>query len=563
MMQLVDKPRRAPRILAALFSAVLAAGALVSAAPALAAETVGGGTVLEKAGKTATNLDGNLESTVTLSVPSAEESLASVIVFVMDGSSSTKDEVVAQSLSLLEELKASVSESGAAVNVCIVKFKRQAFKSEWFDLSKDFDAIKSAMQAKYSGGTNIHAGLLAGKEALEEHEDVSAARKYLILVSDGSTYLYSKDGNWASDTPYTRSYYSLENYQNAAGSFNDQGYYNPDNYSDANVTRPQHASDVASWKKYLEDVAARNAESNGDSYDYHCEYDNNFNKGIPSKDFKSQPCEKRTANNRDMAFYYADQVWQQIKGAGYNAYSIATEDGSAGAGNADDSHSFMNYLNGGASLDFSDIKNEVFYAVGAGSTVEDKMGTSFDFVTGSLKLTVGDAVLESKSEGNVTYFGAKDASQDISGENYRFKVVYDSAEDKFTWTFNENVSNFAPVKLTYRVKLVNVPTEPGTYTFETNESAVLYPYDSMGNEGDSVEFPVPTVSYTVSEQVDPGPVNPQPKTPTSGDGQKQASAKKPGVPKTGDPSSCVALIAAGAAGVAACAASVVSRSRRG
>ena len=42
-MQQVDKPRRAPRILAALFSAVLAAGALVSAAPTLAAETVGGG----------------------------------------------------------------------------------------------------------------------------------------------------------------------------------------------------------------------------------------------------------------------------------------------------------------------------------------------------------------------------------------------------------------------------------------------------------------------------------------------------------------------------------------
>ena len=36
-MQQVDKPRRAPRILAALFSAVLAAGALVSAVPALAA----------------------------------------------------------------------------------------------------------------------------------------------------------------------------------------------------------------------------------------------------------------------------------------------------------------------------------------------------------------------------------------------------------------------------------------------------------------------------------------------------------------------------------------------
>ena len=562
-MQQVDKPPRAPRILAALFSAVLAAGALVSAVPALAAETVGGGSVLGKAGKTATNLDENLESTVTLSVPSAEESLASEIVFVMDGSNSTKDEVVKESLSLLEELKASVSESGASVNVCIVKFKRQAFKSEWFDLSKDFEAIKNAMQTKYSGGTNIHAGLLAGREALEDHPDVSADRKYLILISDGSTYLYSKDGDWASDTPYTRSYFTLENYKNTAGSFNDEGYYNPDNYSDVNVTRPKDTSDVDSWKKYLEDVAARNAESNGDSYDYHCNYDLNFNQGIPSDDFKSQPCEARTANNRDMAFYYADQVWQQIKGAGYNAYSIATEDGSAGAGNADDSHSFMNYLNDGAALDFSDIKNEVLYAVGAGSVVEDKMGASFDFVAGSLKLTVGDAELESKSEGNVTYFGAKDASQEISDENYRFKVVYDSAADEFTWTFNENVSNFAPVKLTYKVKLVNVPTEPGTYTFETNESAVLYPYDSMGAKGESVEFPVPTVSYTVSEPVSPDPVNPQPQTPSSGGGQKPATAKKAGVPKTGDPSSVVALIATGAAGVGACAVAVASKRRRG
>ncbi len=560
MMQLVDKPRRAPRVLAALFSAVLAAGALVSAAPALAAETVGG-SVLEKAGKTATELDNNLESTVTLSVPSAEESLASEIVFVMDGSNSTKDEVVKESLSLLEELKASVSESGAAVKVCIVKFKRQAFKSEWFDLSKDFDAIKSAMQTKYSGGTNIHAGLLAGKEALEEHENVSANRKYLILISDGSTYLYSKDGDWASDTPYTRSYFTLENYQNTAGSFNDQGHYNPDNY-DVNVKRPQDTSDVDSWKKYLEDVAARNAESNGDSYDYHCNYDLNFNKGIPSDDFKSQPCEARTANNRDMAFYYADQVWQQIKGAGYNAYSIATEDGSAGAGNADDSHSFMNYLNDGAALDFSDIKNEVFYAVGAGSVVEDKMGASFDFVAGSLKLTVGDAALESKSEGNVTYFGAKDASQEISDENYRFKVAYDSAADELTWTFNDNVSNFAPVKLSYKVKLVDVPTQPGTYTFETNESAVLYPYDSMGTKGESVEFPVPTVSYTVSEPVNPGPVDPRPQTPSNGD-QKPATVKKAGVPKTGDPSSVAALIATGAAGIGACAAAVSARRRRG
>ena len=207
--------------------------------------------------KTATKLDKKTwTSDVTLSLPSAEENLASDVVFVLDGSSSANTDVVKNSLALLESLKNSASDSGAAVNVCVVKFKRQAFKSDWFDLSKDFDGIKEAMVTKYSGGTNIHAGLLAGKAALEEHTNVSASRKYLILVSDGSTYLYSKDGNWASDKPFTRTYYTKENYNGFAGGYWDNGNYEPNNYPDVNVPRPKTTSDVATWQAYLKDVEA-------------------------------------------------------------------------------------------------------------------------------------------------------------------------------------------------------------------------------------------------------------------------------------------------------------------
>ena len=448
--------------------------------------------------KTATALDSSDQSTVTLSLPSAEENLASDVVFVLDGSSSADDSVVNESLRLLTELKEAISDSDASVKVCVVKFKRQAFKSDWFDLSKDYDKITAAMETKYSGGTNIHAGLLAGKEALEEHTNVPTNRKHLILISDGSTYLYSKDGNWASDTPFTRSYYTAENYQNYAGSFNDQGHYDPNAYTDVNVSRPKDTSDVETWQAYLKDVEARNAESHGDNYDYHCEYDNNFNKGIPSDDFKTQPSVQRSANNRDMAFYYADQVWQQIKDAGYNAYSIAEKDGSAGAGNADDSHCFMNYLNEGASLNFSDIEDDILYAVGAGSVVEDKMGDDFNFVPGSLKLTVGGKELVSKvdeTDKNVVYFG--DDENDLNKDAYRFKVVYDSTEDKFTWTINENVSNFAPVQLSYQVKLVNRNTAAGIYSVPTNEYATLTPKNSAGYIGKELEFNKPEVSYTV------------------------------------------------------------------
>ena len=457
-------------------------------------------------------------SDVTLSLPSAEENLASDVVFVLDGSSSANTGVVNASLALLQSLKESASDSGTAVNVCVVKFKRRAYKSDWFDLSKDFDAIKTAMETKYSGGTNLHAGLLAGQEALEEHSNVAAGRKYLILVSDGSTYLYSKDGNWASDTPFTRSYFPAEPYNAFAGGYWDNSYYEPNNHPDVNVPRPKTTSDVATWQAYLKDVEERNAESHGDDYDYHCDYDLNFNQGKPSSDFKSQPCVPRSANNRDMAFYYADQVWQEIKNAGYNAYSIATEDGMAGAGNADDSHCFMNYLNGGEILNFSDIQQEILYAVGAGSTVEDKMGDAFDFVPGSLKLTVGGTELESKAEGNVTYFG--DRAENLNEENFRFKVQYAPDTETFVWTINENVSNFAPVQLTYTVKLTNPETAPGTYGVEdlngektlseeeaekalfTNAYAVLNAKNSAGAPVKAQEFPKPSVSYTVKSFID-------------------------------------------------------------
>ena len=489
--------------------------------------------------KVATTLNKNNESTVTLSLPSAEEKLNSDVVFVLDGSSSADTAVVQDSLRLLNALKTATENSGAAVNVCVVKFKRQAFKSDWFDLSNNFDAIQRAMETSYSGGTNIHAGLLAGKEALDQHDGVSADRKHLILISDGSTYLYSKDGNWASDTPFTRSYYTKENYTSAAGGFWDNGMHEPNNCPEVNVTRPKTTSDVAVWQKYLNDVKTRNEMVNsegktGDDYDYHCEYDLNFNQGKPSADFKSQPCEPRTANNRDMAFYYANEAWNTIKDRGYHAYSIATADGSAGAGNADDSHCFMHYLNDGASLDFDAIEKEIIYAVGAGSQVEDKMGSEFDLVSGTFQLTVGGKALTCIQNGNAYSFG-----DDVKSN--RFVIIYNEGDDSFTWTINENVSNFAPVQLSYKVKLMNSSTTAGRYEVATNEYARLTPKDSNGVVGQTVEFDIPKVSYTIKSLY----YNANGGTGTNG------TAKPTDSPKTGDNSNLalwfVLLLASGGA----------------
>ena len=476
--------------------------------------------------KTATQLDTSTwTSTVTLSLPSAEEKLANDVVFVMDDSTSANSNARNEALKLLTDLKSSEKESGATINVCVVQFNRKATRSDWFDLSTQITDIETAMDNTSGGGTNIHAGLLAGKEALEEHSNVSVSRKYLILVSDGSTYLYSKDGNWASDTPFTRSYYTKENYEGAAGGFNDQGLYSPSNggagYDERNVARPTNTADVAAWQAYLADVKARNETVNGngktgDDYDYHCEYDNNFNKGIPSKDFKSQPCEGRTANNRDMTFYYANQVWQQIKETGCNAYSIAVADGSAGAGNSDDSHCFMNYLNDGKTLNFADIENDILYAVSAGSKVEDTIGAAFDLDVKSFELTVGGVPVGGTFDKTANTWSFGDNSTP------RFTVEYNRNTKTFTWMIYEDVFNLAPVQLSYTVKLTDPQTAPGTYSVTdlngdgyddytkatvdskfalyTNGSAKLFPLNSLGSELDPTGevFPKPSVSYAVS-----------------------------------------------------------------
>ena len=77
-----------------------------------------------------------------------------------------------------------------------------------------------------------------------EHTDISADRKYLILISDGSTYLYSKDGNWSSENPFSRSYCPADPYNAVAGGFWDNSIFEPNNHPDVNVTRPQTTSDV-------------------------------------------------------------------------------------------------------------------------------------------------------------------------------------------------------------------------------------------------------------------------------------------------------------------------------
>lgn len=446
--------------------------------------------------KTATNLDANYESKVTLSLPSAEEPLVSDIVFVLDKSTSAQLEQ--QALDMLGKLKVHVEETGATVKVGVVIFNKVANVAndgKFFNLATEYDGIEAAIKQEIKSGTNTHAGLLAGKKMLDDDKSVENNRKYLIFVSDGITYMYDKE---AKIVPY---YWMNDN----------SPYFSKDPYSwQFKYLNNNAPDDWSVWIKVVE--AAMSAEAGNAPAPV--PYDSTLNVEIG----KLVSAEMQYTTSVDRALYYSYQTYQAAKNAGYNVYAMTADSG------ADTTYpwgpSFMNYLAGDKKVDFSEIRNDILYLVGAGSTVTDYMGYvegdyNFDFVNdaAALSLKVGDDSYQAiKLEDNK--YGFKPSGNNSDGNNsYDYIVEYfpkEKDEENFVWTINVPVSNFAPVQLTYAVKLTNPKTASGTYgTYDkdgsknyeglyTNNSAVLIPKNSSGDTGADETFNKPTVSYTVS-----------------------------------------------------------------
>ena len=433
--------------------------------------------------KTATALDTSTwTSNVTLSLPSAEEKLASDVVFVLD--KSTSADLEGQALEMLTALKEKAASTKAKVKVGVVIFNKQANKTAPLtDLATGYDDIQAAIEQTISSGTNTHAGLLAGKQMLDEDNEVAANRKYLIFVSDGITYMYN------AEPTATAWSFKADSWKHWAG---------PDNWSSkyGSNTPPD------SWSERMTEIGAQ-VEAQGTEYEYL--YDGTAEKWTPEDETYTN-----YANSIDKALYLTYQVYQEAKTKGYNCYAVVNENEKTAT--YPWGPDFMRYLVGGETVNFNKIQNDILYAVSAGSTVEDQMGDAFDFVPGSLKLTVGGTELKSKANGNMTYFG--DDVENLSENNCRFKVLYAPDTDAFVWTINENVSNFAPVQLTYTVKLTKPETAPGTYGTEdlkgeknvpadkalfTNKRAVLNAINSAGAQLKPLDFPKPSVSYTVKK----------------------------------------------------------------
>ena len=546
----------------------LTLGMAAPATTALAADLAGEvdpSTALEQNQKMATELDKNLETKVTLSFPGKREAEPSDVVFVLDKSgASAQMDIYKQAKEFLSQISQKAKDDGLDIKVGVVLFNKVGnIQQPLTDVVTGYDDILSAMNSEVRHGTNMHAGLLAAKSILDADTAVKAENKHVILISDGATYLYCKDGDFTK--PYIRSFGSVEGGRNMMGGIWEwqSREYHLNNawkkFSDGSnfifSQAMKSPEKLGEYLAYYRDQYENNSEKNWAQYDY--EYtdaaaDNGTTNPIPVD--VNAPC------NIDVAFWSTDDTFQSMVNAGYdmNVYykNAADFDGQV----------FLQYLtrnsnNGQLDTDFAEIKAKLVDKIAAGSTVEDLIGADFDFINDPAKISVtanGEKLSPVKIDDGFYGFGKREDG------SYRFTLNYvNGDQEMLKLTLNEAASPSKPVVLEYSERLVNVPTEPGVHTLNVNESAVLHPIDGNGVSGDDYEFPVPTVEYTVPEP-EQKPEEPKPGEPTkpSADNTKKPVKKaKGGVPKTGDATMPAAVAGLLVAGVAAGAAGVAARRR--
>lgn len=446
--------------------------------------------------KTAAELDENYVSEVTLSLPSEETELMSDVVFVMD-KSSCKDEVAAETKKLLENLLDAVSNTEAKINVGVIVFGGDAktvYGLKELDNS-ELDAIYNAAANRPDGllsGTNMEAGLIEAENMLKASQ-TNDERKYVIVVSDGLTRLFTGD-----DGNVKIIFHQIE--ADGIRYFGEMtGWCVANGFGDGEFKVPG-----GDWDNYFDKVTGW-VESDGDKFTV--DFTGESTTANPEKYVPLEEIDQH-ALSVDRAFYDAYQAYDTLKSE-YNCCGVYV--GSSELGEA-----FMSALNGGRTVDFNIIQKKINYLLDNGSKVVDEIGIgtdnhgnsyNFDFVNEAEKITlsVGSNIynaeaVQPQDGASASYGFAPDGNSGYKYELHYYEdgTVFDgrSCGECFIWEINVPVTNFERVQLKYNVKLTDPQTENGTYIVETNKWAALYPEDSLGNQGESQEFEKPEVSYT-------------------------------------------------------------------
>ena len=506
--------------------------------------------------KTATNLDENLESDVTLALPAAEYRQTMDVVFVIDDTHAGSG-IFAESVSnLLDEL---ASKKNLDISVGVVAF--DAVSRDWLSATSGgarfglvsiqeegaLEALKTAVKTKLSydsdgyqkkvGGTNTEWPVEMASQMLQNG---SGEDKYLIMFSDLYGYIYrgdlTIDGVTYHNVPLSKRLGSWNQ-----GSLSMGTKYS--NFADAYAHRNDAANQTSdgffrdsSWDSYwnvYQGVNPAPANTIADSYQVSSNSYSGFEKSLcltydrltsAAQDARVILVNNNFANGdapkaQDMIQQMLDAL--ESGSSGVTTYCYPT--GSANEALSGDAEG--NIFNG--------IREQLIQLVDDGSYVADEIGsgmyngTAYDFAfvndAPRLSLTVGGESLTATALSGEDLNDASAAWQfDDEEKPNQFTLYYyengttykgNSYGECLIWEIHVPVTKDAPVQLTYSVCLTNPQTDPDTYGeydadgsegypgLYTNNSATLYPKNSYGKSGQPEAFGKPTVSYKAGVSV--------------------------------------------------------------
>ena len=458
---------------------------------------------LEKSkSKTATALDENYESRITISLPSKEEELVSDVVFVLDYSSCS-EETAAAMIEMLSELNNSIKTTNASIKVGVIIFRGYAVKA--FDLAtyndeaieelrENVSKIPEELQLKSGKGSNLPAGILAAKQMLLADTSVANNRKYAIVISDGATYLFTKNNE------YNKGYTRITGNGGGGSLYEWDEKYNPIT-STGERKYPSLTNGIPeNWDSFLSNIEKNNAEY--EKYDKVYYRDN--------MDYVNNLVPLDGIITNEVSFMQSAKFYHDLENAGINTYFIQSNVAGEGDKKYEVIDSFVKYLQKNKSVDFNVIQKDIEYLVDSGSKVvdyigkgKDNFGSDYDFevVDGTFTLTInGEALnlvkVDTKDNATSTYAVFNANNEVIYLVNY-----YAGENERVELEIYVPISNFARVELSFTEKLINPDTKnAGKHEVDTNEDATIT-IISTDQSTKEEKFEKPKVDYTIGKVI--------------------------------------------------------------
>ena len=453
----------------------------------------------------ATSLDGNKQTTVTMTLPSAEYQKKMDVVFVLDKSQTANEapKKIKDAAAKMIAILAGYQNIDVKVGVVISQGDPiVSLKLTELNENSSAEIAKSVEFAEGHNASNQHGALILADQMLTADTEVSDDNKFVIMVTDGLGYYWnSEDG---------KEVYTI-------------GYYSPDDQTGAYIISPSQEVCKSSLPTF-EEIYNRTgkcaySDANWSQLDIYGRLDDGtLNRGgnvndanqpdsITSDNFSSDWDNYPTGLEKSInltAHKYADMAEK------YHMFNLYWSFGTTGFYPlGEEFMKWTNTIDNSRAFDittatdeqilsvFSQIKDSLIYVLDKG-TVSNTVGTDYSLITSA-------EVPFSMTKNGVKLTGTKTAENTYSFDNGNYVVTYDPDTKSFAWQINTPVSVTEPVSLSYNL-LLNA-TVTGNYPVANK--AVLDSTDSIGNvSAISDAFTIPVLPYTVAPVVVPPVVNP-------------------------------------------------------